>query len=100
MTVDEAYKSLMDQVQRTLDNGINVFIGGSPTVVQVTRGLESRTFRTVPLASSTGKPVIQEISNQPLPAVIGNVCVHCGGPLVRSGTCEVCHACGSTTGCS
>lgn len=100
MTVDEAYKSLVDNVQKTLDAGINVFVGGSPAVVQVTKGTESRTFRTIPSQQNTiYPPVIAEIKQPPFMGT-GNCCVHCGGPMVRSGTCEVCHACGSTSGCS
>lgn len=31
----------------------------------------------------------------------GNVCDQCGGVhMIRSGTCELCNDCGSTTGCS
>lgn len=28
----------------------------------------------------------------------GNCCSHCGGQLVRTGTCETCMNCGETTG--
>lgn len=30
----------------------------------------------------------------------GELCSRCGGMLVSSGTCKVCHGCGTTTGCS
>lgn len=34
------------------------------------------------------------------PKPSGDVCLDCGGMLVRTGSCQTCQSCGTTTGCS
>jgi hypothetical protein len=114
-----AYAAILKAVEDALANGVNVFIGGDPAVVQVTKGMESYTFRTVP----TGKaepPSIHEYASFDLDIVgkgvkvmppakdvaveagfTGNTCFKCGSMRMKlTGTCAVCLDCGESGGCS
>src|SRR3989344_6129136 len=42
----------------------------------------------------------QTMSNNALPDATAPLCYNCGNQTMRSGSCYVCTACGSTTGCS
>jgi ribonucleoside-diphosphate reductase alpha chain len=83
--------SLLDSVDTTIQEPV------VNTAIEIT--LPTAEFREKPAAAVTPKavdkpePVTRQEDTAPL-------CYNCGNQTQRAGTCYVCTACGSTTGCS
>lgn len=101
--VQTAYHRIQVAIQQALDDGVNVFVGGEPAVIQVTAGKESGSLRTAvdPKTDMRSQNRNVRIEHTQSSAYTGNTCTNCGvAMMIRNGTCELCTNCGHTSGCS
>jgi hypothetical protein len=107
--VDVHFHKIQEAVKDALANDVRVHIGGSPAVIQVTRGTESKSFTTMYVDGDykTGLLVPVELNPQGMKPLnnsqhqfTGNTCSKCFmAMMIRTGSCETCVNCGDTSSC-
>lgn len=88
--------SIIDAVVRTL--GYHYL--NDETLVQVPKKTESSTLETAE-GTTVSLPEDKSEADMPGEQIYGKTCSNCGSSdLMKSGTCETCRECGTTTGCA
>ena len=61
-----------------------------------------RSAKTAPIALDPTLTQVEAgtVAKTRPPSPTGDPCTHCGGPMMRTGTCSVCLDCGESGGCS